>query len=126
MPGMHFNSASGVFGHFYSGINLGETQQASDAYCWIISIFLGAWVFYGYNASAHLAEEKLRASEVVANGIWISTFSAWFLSVPTLIIILFCLQDLEDIISATYANNWGEYLVRVVGRKGAVAILSML
>jgi hypothetical protein len=43
-----------------------------------------------------------------------------------LIIILFCLQDFEGIISATYANNWGEYLVQVVGQKGAVAILGML
>jgi amino acid transporter len=125
-PDMHFNSASGVFRHFYNGINLGTTQQASDAYCWIISILFGAWVFYGYDASAHLAEEMLQASEVVAKGIWISTFSAWFLSVPTLIVILFCLQDFEGIISATYANNWGEYLVQVVGKKGAVAILSML
>lgn len=80
----------------------------------------GAWIFYGYDASAHPAEETLQASEVVANEIWASTFSAWFLSVLTLTIILFCLQDFEDIISATYANNWGEYLVQVVGRKGAV------
>jgi hypothetical protein len=25
-PGMHFNSASGVFGHFYNGISLGKRQ----------------------------------------------------------------------------------------------------
>lgn len=43
-----------------------------------------------------------------------------------MIVILFCLQDFEGIISATYANNWGEYLVQVVGQKGAVAMLSML
>jgi amino acid transporter len=123
---MHFNSASGIFGHFYNCINLGEAQQASGAYCWIIRILFGAWVFYGYDASAHLAEETLQASEVVVNRIWISTFSAWFLSVPTLIIILFCLQDFDGIVSATYANNWGENLVQVVGNKGAVGILSML
>jgi amino acid transporter len=83
-------------------------------------------VFYGYDASAHLAEETLQASDAVAKGIWVSPFSAWILSVPTLIIILFCLQDFEGIISATYANNWGEYLAQVVGQKGAVAILGML
>lgn len=44
----------------------------------------------------------------------------------TLIIVLFCLQDFDGIVSATYANNWGEYLVQVVGNKGAVGILSML
>jgi hypothetical protein len=66
------------------------------------------------------SSETLQASEVAANGIWFSTFSAWFLPVLTLIIILFCLQDFEDIISATYANNWGEYLVQFVDRKDAV------
>lgn len=55
-----------------------------------------------------------------------ATFSGWLLSVPTLIIILFCMQDFEGIISALYANNWAEYLVQLVGKRGAVAILSLL
>jgi hypothetical protein len=42
---------------------------------------------------------------VVANGIWVSTFSAWFLSVSALIITLFCLQNFDGIVSAAYANN---------------------
>ena len=57
---------------------------------------------------------------------WMSTLSAWALSVPTLILILFCLQNFEGIVSATYSNNWAEYLIQLVGPKGAVAILSML
>jgi hypothetical protein len=28
--------------------------------------------------------------------------------------------------SATYANNWAEYLVQLIGPQGAVAILSLL
>lgn len=59
-PGMHFNSASGALLLFYNGIDQGEARQASDAYCRIISILFGAWVFYGYDASAHLAEETRR------------------------------------------------------------------
>ena len=55
-----------------------------------------------------------------------STLSAWLLSVPTLIIILFCLQDFDGIVNATYANNWAEYLVQLVGPRGACAILSLL
>lgn len=122
----HFNTLSGVFDLFYNGINLGETKQASDSYCWLVSILFGAWVFYGYDASAHLAEETLQASTVVAKGMWVSTFSAWLLSVPTLIIILFCMQDFEGIVAAAYVNNWAEYLVQLVGENGAVAILSLL
>ncbi|KAK5055977.1 hypothetical protein LTR84_012527 [Exophiala bonariae] len=122
----HFNDAHGVFGLFYNGINLGEEKQASDAYCWVVSVLFGAWVFYGYDASAHLAEETNQASTVVAKGIWLSTFSAWILSVPTLIIVLFCMQDFDGIISATYSNNWAEYLLQLIGENGAVAILIVL
>lgn len=48
---------------------------------------------------------------------WISTFSVCFLSVPTLIVVLFFLQGFGGITSTTYANNWGEYLVQVVGKR---------
>lgn len=43
----HFQSRSGVFNHFYNGINLEIEKQASDAYCWTVGILFGAWVFYG-------------------------------------------------------------------------------
>ncbi|KAH8816794.1 amino acid or gaba permease [Xylogone sp. PMI_703] len=121
-----FQSSDGVFKHFYNGINFGEKQQASDAYCWIISILFAAWVFYGYDASVHLAEETNHASSVVSKGMWTSTISAWLMSVPTLVIILFCIQDFEGIIDGSYANNWAAYLVQLVGPKGATAILSLL
>lgn len=121
-----FQPSSGVFNHFYNGINEGAEKQASDSYCWIISILFGAWVFFGYDASVHLAEETKEASEVVAKGMWRATLSCWIMSVPTLIIILFCMQNFDGIIAGTYANNWAEYLVQLVGPNGAVAILSLL
>jgi hypothetical protein len=40
--GSGFQSGSGVFKHFYNGINEGDEKQASDAYFWIISILIGA------------------------------------------------------------------------------------
>lgn len=82
----------------------------------MIGVLFGAWgtiddlfilkltdtlVFYGYDASAHLAEETHNASIVVAKGMWLATLSAWLLSVPTLILVLFCMQDFDGIISAS-------------------------
>lgn len=57
---------------------------------------------------------------------WLATLTAWLGSIPTLIIILFCIQDFDGIVSASYSNNWAEYLVQLIGPKGAVAILSLL
>ena len=120
-----FQSASFVFKTFHNGINQGPIQQASDAYCWVISLLFGAWEFGGYDASAHLAEETQDASKNVARGMWLSTVSTTILSIPTLILILYCIQDFEALISATYANNWAEFLIQVVGPRGATAILIM-
>ncbi|WPG99988.1 Hypothetical protein R9X50_00281200 [Acrodontium crateriforme] len=114
---------------FYNGINTevdaeGKTIiQAGDAYCWIIGILFGAWEFYGYDASVHLSEETNGASTVVAKGMWTGCLATWLLSIPMLILILFCMQDFAGIVNGGYANNWAEYLVQLVGRRGAVAIL---
>ena len=50
----NFRSADFVFHTFNNGISQDPTKQASDAYCWVISLLFGAWEFGGYDASAHL------------------------------------------------------------------------
>lgn len=57
---------------------------------------------------------------------WISTLSGYAVSVPTLIMLLFCIQAFDRIISATYSNNFAEYLLQIVGPSGATALLSIL
>jgi amino acid transporter len=120
-----FQSTSFVFTTFNNGINQGPTLQASDNYCRVISVLFGAWEFGGYDASAHLAEETQDASKNVARGMWLSTVTTTILSIPTLVLVLYCIQDFDALISATYANNWAEFLVQVVGTRGATAILVM-
>ncbi|KKY16223.1 putative thiamine transporter thi9 [Phaeomoniella chlamydospora] len=122
----NFASKDEVFDRFVNGINGGSKKQASDPYCWTIGILFGAWVFYGFDASAHISEETVSASENVARSMWLATVSSWSLSVPLLILILFCIQDLDGIINGSYSNNWAEFLVQTVGKKGAVGILSVL
>ncbi|KAL2289460.1 hypothetical protein FJTKL_01737 [Diaporthe vaccinii] len=121
-----FQSGSEVFNKFYNGINLGPEKQASDAYAWTVGILFGAWDFSGYDASAHLAEETHQATDHVATGMWAGTLCTWVLSVPTLIMILFCMQDFDGIVSASYPNNWAEYLVQLIGADGAAAFLVLL
>ncbi|KAJ2970844.1 hypothetical protein NQ176_g7987 [Zarea fungicola] len=122
----HFQPSAGVFKHFNNGINYGDKKQASDGYTWVVSTLFGAWIFFGYDASAHLAEETNEASSVVAKGMWMATLSGWVLSVPTLILILFCIQDFDAIVAGTYSNNWAEYLMQLIGPAGSTAILVLL
>jgi len=76
-----------------------------------------------YDAAVHLSEETKGASMVVARGMWIGTVASWLLSVPTVIIMLLCIQDFDGIVGGTYTNNFAMYLFQIVGKKGTVTIL---
>lgn len=81
--------------------------QASDSYCWVIGVLFGAWEFYGYDASVHLAEEANEACSVAARGMWTGTACTWLMSIPTLALVLLCMQDFEAIVNGAYLNNRG-------------------
>lgn len=51
------------------------------------------------------------------------TLCTWLMSIPTLCLILLCIQDFDGIITAEYSSLWAEYCIQIVGPKGAVAIL---
>ncbi|KAF1346918.1 hypothetical protein BDV97DRAFT_378545 [Delphinella strobiligena] len=121
----HFQPAS-ILTEFYNGINMGPEKQASDAYCWIVGILYGACDFYGFDAAVHLAEQTEEASSVVARGMWLGTLVTWLVSVPTLLLILFCTPSFTDIVDATYPNSFAAYLVSLAGSSGAVTILIIL
>lgn len=91
----------------------------------VVGILFGAWEFYGYNTSVHLAEETNEASEVVAKGMWAGTLVTWLLSVPTLVILLFCICDSDAIVNGTYANNFAELRLQALGPKGATTVLTL-
>ena len=105
-----FQSAD-IFTTFYNGINYatdanGDTiKQASDSYCWVVGVLFGAWEFYGYDASVHLSEETQQASSVVANGMWTGTLVTWLGSIPTLALVMLCMQDFMGVVNGGYANS---------------------
>jgi amino acid transporter len=88
-----------------------------------LSIPLDLLSYFRYDAAVHLSEETKGASMVVARGMYIGTVASWLLSVPTVIIMLLCIQDFNGIASGTYTNNFAVYLLQIVGKKGTVTIL---
>ncbi|KAK5175831.1 uncharacterized protein LTR77_000971 [Saxophila tyrrhenica] len=121
-----------IFTTFYNGINYGvdeegnTVKEASDSYCWVVGVLFGAWEFYGYDASVHLAEETHEASSVVAKGMWSGTLATWVLSIPILALTILCMQDFQGVVNGGYPNNFAEYCVQLLGRNGACAFLFLI
>lgn len=55
---------------------------------------------------------------------WTGTIACWLASIPTLALVMICMQDFLGVVNGGYPNNWAAYLVQLVGPKGAVAILT--
>jgi len=70
----------------------------------------------------HLAEETKQPAIVVARGMWTGTLATWLLSIPTLILLLFCIRDFMAIVNSSYANNFAELALQALGPRGAVLV----
>jgi amino acid transporter len=112
-----------IVNNFHYGVNTQGTLQASAAYCWIVGWLFPAWEFYGYDASVHISEETKKASKTVAWAILSGLLLTLFLSVPTLVSLIFCIQDFEAMLKAGFVNNFAEYLRQIVGKEVAFVIL---
>ncbi|KXS12783.1 amino acid transporter [Gonapodya prolifera JEL478] len=116
----------------------------SDSYTWMIGLLFPAWTFYGYDASAHVAEETTNASRTAARGMWGAVAMSFFFSFPLLIVLIFCVQNIDDIIAYQYPVPIASLLVHVrashetwvhvvlpfprqnLGDRGAIAVLTVM
>lgn len=100
-----------------------------------------SWTFYGYDASAHIAEETKGAAKTASRGMYTSVATAFVFSFAMLIILLFALQDTPgedgvlipysgvDAVVAGYAIYPQPIVVvflAVLGEQGAVAFSVLL
>lgn len=121
-----FQSASFVFTNFQNQLNDTDVMQGSDASAWFVGMLFAAYTFYGYDASAHVAEETKDSHNASAKGIVGSVGWSAFLSFPLLLVYLFCIQDLDALINSPYPQTVTELYVQALGEQGAVGFLCLL
>ena len=46
---------------------------------------------------------------------WTGTLTTWLASIPTLALVILCMQNFMGVVNGGYANNWAAYLVQLVG-----------
>jgi len=113
-----FNSASEVFGNF-----INQTGWEQQGLAWMLGFLYPSYVFYGYDASGHIAEETVMASQRAAHGMWTSILSSAILSIPQLVIMLYC-TNFNDVLKSPYANGVVTQWYEAVGYTGTFFFLS--
>ncbi|KAI9000136.1 amino acid or gaba permease [Hyaloraphidium curvatum] len=115
-------------------------EQGAKAYVWFVSLLFPAWTFYGYDASAHIAEETKGAARTASRGMYTSVAMAFVFSFAMLLILLFAIQDGidpdtgavipgVDLIAAGYAIYPQPIVVlfeSTVGPDGALAFMVLI
>ncbi|RDW81838.1 hypothetical protein BP6252_02950 [Coleophoma cylindrospora] len=124
-----YQSASFVFTRFFDFT--GPTREdgwstiASPAYVACIGAYMSLSSFYGYDGSAHLAEETLQAAWTVPVGIITSVVLSALLGFFLLVALLFSIQDTNLFDMLQYKNPVLYILVESFGKNGALALFSL-
>lgn len=116
---LQFNDYTGATQYFGSEAN-------AKAYVWLIALLFPAWTFYGYDASAHVAEETENAAKTASRGMYTAVGVAFIGSFALLLLLLFSIQDLDEIISYQYPQPIATLFVQTVGREGAATFMVFL
>lgn len=119
----------------------GYNPLTPNGYVWLVGLLFPAWTFYGYDASAHIAEETKGAAKTASRGMYTSVVSAFVFSFAMLLMLLFSIQDVPgedgtlipysgvDAIVAGYAVYPQPITVlfkSILGDSGAIAFLILL
>lgn len=102
------------------------SAESAKAYVWLIALLTPAWTFYGYDASAHVAEETEGAARTASRGMYTAVGYSFLFSFALLILLIFTIQDLDEIVSYQYPQPIATLFYQNVGREGAAALMILL
>ncbi|CAO3673113.1 unnamed protein product [Umbelopsis vinacea] len=98
MPAMapSHQSAKWVFTEF-----INNTGYESSGIVFLLGMLQAGWTLIGYETSAQIVEETHRADIAAPRGIIVSIIGAWIQGLVLILAVLFSIQDVDAIMSAT-------------------------
>ncbi len=117
----HHQSAGFVFGEFTN-----NTGWSNPWYVGLLGLLLAQYTFSGYDASAHLSEETLRAQTAAARGIVHSILWSWIVGFVLLAGMLYAIQDYNGTISSPTGVPPAQIFLDALGRTAAEVLLLMV
>ncbi len=114
----HHQTTGFVFGEFAN-----NTGWGSHWYVGLLGLLLAQYTFSGYDASAHLSEETLRAQTAAAKGIVHSILWSWVAGFFLLGGLLFAIQDYNGTVNSATGVPPAQILLDALGGTMAKALL---
>lgn len=124
-----FQPASFVFKMFIDNTgndeSVGWSIRASPAYVACIGGIMGVTSFMGYDASAHIAEETIRAAWIAPLGIVTAVGVSTISGLALIIALLFSIQNLDTTIASSHGQPVFQILIDSFGVDGALALFTL-
>ncbi|KXS12905.1 amino acid transporter [Gonapodya prolifera JEL478] len=111
-------SASFVFGEFVD-----ESGWGNPALVFQIGFLLPGITYIGQDASAHVSEETQGSDKAAAQGIFQSVLWTFVFGTGYLLTLLFCIQDIDSVLSAPYPTLIAQLYIDAIGPKPAQFML---
>lgn len=125
----YYQSSDVVFRTFIDSTsnNGGEGwgTRVSPAYVACIGGLLGLSSFFGYDASAHVAEETMRAAWVAPLGIIAAVGLSGLIGLGLMISLLFTMTDFLDVATNDYGQPVLQILIDLFGIDGALVLFML-
>jgi len=114
-----FTKSSTVWGNFYEGTDF------PNGVALLMSFIAVIWTMSGYDAPFHLAEECSNASIAAPRAIVLTSgvggAMGWFLQ----LVVAYTVIDIEAVLDSDIGQPWASYLVEVLPKNTALALLSL-
>lgn len=114
----HHQSAGFVFGEFAN-----NTGWSNPWHVGLLGLLLAQYTFSGYDASAHLSEETLRAQTAAARGIVHSILWSWIVGFVLLAGLLYAIQDYNGTVNSPTGVPPAQIFLDALGRTAAEVLL---
>ncbi|KIW87701.1 uncharacterized protein Z519_11675 [Cladophialophora bantiana CBS 173.52] len=114
-----FTKSSTVWGNFYEGTDF------PNGVALLMSFIAVIWTMSGYDAPFHLAEECSNANIASPRAIVLTSgiggIMGWFLQ----LVVAYTVINIDDVLNSDIGQPWASYLMQILPRNTALALLSM-
>ncbi|KAJ9642794.1 hypothetical protein H2204_002442 [Knufia peltigerae] len=104
------------------------TGWSSDGVAWCIGLLPSLYAFFSLDTATHYSEEVKNANRAVPRALMIQAFLNGLMTLPFIIIVLFCIGDVEAVLGSQigFTSPFTQIVLNSTGSPAAAIILNLI